>query len=448
MVRCDNSSVMSSAPTTARKVTVGVTGGVAAYKAVELVRLLQQAGYDPHVALTASAERFVTPLTFAAISGHRVISSLWTGGEVPQPEEDAVGSDQAHSVEHIQEAQTTQALLLVPATANTLAKLAHGLADDFLTTMALALPPQTPLIVAPAMNVVMWEHPAVQANLTTLRARGVHLVEPDAGHLACGMQGSGRLAALETILQILDAALNPVRDLTGETILITAGGTREPIDGVRFLGNRSSGRMGYALAEEALARGAGVLLVSANVALPQPAGAELVPVTTAAEMRDAVLALLPRATIVLKAAAVADFRPITPAAGKMPRGEAVTLTLEPTEDIVAEVVRQRARGTLVIAFAAEIPVDGTDPLTRAREKMHRKGVDAIVVNDVSLPGLGFDSDRNAGTLLLADGRSIVLAPSSKRVMAARILDETVKLLQSQYSAAPATTPSAPFLAKR
>ena len=397
-----------------RKVTVGVAGGVAAYRAVELVRALQKAGFDPHVAMTASAEQFVTPLTFAAISGHSVITSLWTGGEVPEG---------ASSVEHIEEAQSTGALIIAPATANILAKLAHGLADDFLTTMYLATP--APVILAPAMNVVMWQHPAVQANVDILRARGNKIVDPGAGHLACGMQGSGRLADLEQIVAAVEQALaqpsNP-RDLEGETVLITAGGTREPIDGVRFLGNRSSGRMGYALAEEALSRGARVILISASVALTPPAGAELVAITSSAQMRASVLDALPRATMVLKAAAVADFRPTAVAEGKLQREGKLTLELEPTEDIVAEVVSRRAPGTLVVAFAAEMPEPGGDAVPRAREKMLRKGVDAIVVNDVSAPGIGFDSDSNAGTMLFREGhRQIELPHGSKREMAAKIL---------------------------
>ena len=400
-----------------RKVTVGVSGGVAAYRAVELVRALQKAGFDPHVAMTASAEQFVTPLTFAAISGHSVITSLWTGGEVPEG---------ASSVEHIEEAQTTSALVIAPATASILAKLAHGLADDFLTTMYLATP--APVIIAPAMNVVMWQHPAVQANVAILRARGNTLIAPGAGHLACGMQGSGRLADLDQIVTALEAALAAAsrpRDLEGETILITAGGTREPIDGVRFLGNRSSGRMGYALAEEALSRGARVILVSASVSLAPPPAAELVQIVSAAQMRTAVLEALPRATMVIKAAAVADFRPVTVAQGKLAREGRLVLELEPTEDIVAEVVARRAHGTLVVAFAAEIPTDG-NALPRARHKMRRKGVDAIVVNDVSGPNIGFDSESNAGTLLVrkVEGeRAVELPHGSKRNMASRIFDE-------------------------
>ena len=401
----------------ARKVTVGVCGGVAAYRAVELVRALQTAGFDPHVVMTASAEQFVTPLTFAAISGHTVITSLWTGGEVPQGDS---------SVEHIEEAQTTGALVIVPATANVLAKLAHGIADDFLTTMYLATP--APVIIAPAMNVVMWQHAAVQANVKTLCERGNIFVEPGAGRLACGMVGSGRLADLPEIVAAVEQAFRQERkrDLELETVLITAGGTREPIDGVRFLGNRSSGRMGYALAEEALSRGARVVLVSAATGLAAPAGVELIPVNTAAEMRDAVMGALPRATLVLKAAAVADFRPAAATKAKLERSKGLMLELEPTDDIVAEVVRQRQPGTLVVAFAAEIPEGGASAVTRGREKMRRKGVDAIVVNDVSVAGLGFDSESNAGTLLLAD-RAVELPAMAKRAMAAKILDEVAAL---------------------
>ncbi len=408
-----------------RKLTVGVCGGIAAYRAVELVRALQTAAFDPHVAMTAAAEQFVTPLTFAAISGHKVITSLWTGPEVPESEDGAPANS---SIEHIEEAQTTGALVIVPATAAMLAKLAHGLADDFITTLYLAT--KAPVIIAPAMNVVMWQHPAVQANVQALRARGNVIVEPGEGYLACGMQGSGRLADLPAIVAAVETALAPARrDLDLETILITAGGTREPIDGVRFLGNRSSGRMGYALAEEAASRGARVILISAPTALACPRSVETIPVITADEMRQAVLAQLPRATMVLKAAAVADFRPITLAPGKLVRSGGLTLTLEPTEDIVAEVVRRKAPGTLVIAFAAEIPEAGADAATRAREKMLRKGVDAIVVNDVSIAGLGFDSDQNAGTLLTPDS-AVEIPPMPKRQMAARILDEATRLRQA------------------
>jgi phosphopantothenoylcysteine decarboxylase/phosphopantothenate--cysteine ligase len=407
---------VTEATQSGRKVTLGVCGGVAAYRAVELVRALQKAGFDPHVVMTASAKEFVTPLTFAAVSGHRVIETLWTGGEVPEG---------ASSVEHIEEAQTTGALVIVPATANVLAKLAHGIADDFLTTMYLATP--APVVIAPAMNVVMWEHPAVRANVKTLRERGNVIVEPGMGYLACGMQGGGRLADLPEIVGAVSRMVAARRwDLEGQTVLVTAGGTREPIDGVRFLGNRSSGRMGYALAEEALARGAKVILVTAAQGIAAPQGAEVIQVATAAEMREAVLEALPRATSVVKAAAVADFRVRQTVEGKLERAVGLTLELEPTEDIVTEVVRRKVPGTIVVAFAAEIPGETGNALARGRAKMLRKGVDAMVVNDVSVAGLGFDSERNAGTLLVGE-RQVELAPMSKREMAGRILDEVAQL---------------------
>jgi phosphopantothenoylcysteine decarboxylase/phosphopantothenate--cysteine ligase len=405
------------------KVTVGVCGGVAAYRAVELVRALQEAGMDPHVVMTAGAAEFVTALTFAAISGHRVISSLWSGGEVPVG---ADGARSASSVEHIQEAQTSSALVVVPATANVIGKMAHGIADDFLTTMYLAFDGR--VIVAPAMNVVMWRHAAVRGNVEVLKERGVRFVEPGAGYLACGMEGAGRLAALgEIVRAVREAVAGEAQDLAGEVVLVTAGGTREAIDAVRFLGNRSSGRMGSALAEEAWRRGARVVLVTAS-ALAIPAEVEEVRVTTAAEMRDAVMTRLAEATIVLKAAAVADFRPVHAVDGKMTRGGRWTLELEATKDIVAEVVQRKQPGTAVVAFAAEVE----DAVARGREKMRRKGVDAIVVNDVSHAGLGFDSERNAGTMLMGE-RTVEIPEMTKREMARVILDEVVKLRQGLHS---------------
>jgi phosphopantothenoylcysteine decarboxylase/phosphopantothenate--cysteine ligase len=400
------------------KVTVGVTGGIAAYKAVELVRALQNAGLDPHVVMTRAAEQFVTPLTFAAITGHRVITSLWAA--------EGSESNLASAIDHIDEAQTTQALVVAPATADTLAKFAHGLADDFLSTLHLAT--RAPIIVAPAMNVNMYEHPATQANLETLRARGVHIVEPGSGYLACGMTGSGRLADTSAIVAAVFEALEqktPARDLAAETILITAGGTREPLDPVRFLGNRSSGKMGYALAGAALERGARVILVSAPTALAAPA-CEFVPVTTAAEMHAAVLAHLPAATAIIGAAAVSDFRPAVIASEKIRRNGNLTLTLEPTPDILADAAARRVPGTLVIAFAAETE----SPLENGQAKLHRKGADAIVINDVSRPGLGFDSDHNAATLLTATGR-VDLPSMPKSTMAARILDQILELRTQQ-----------------
>jgi phosphopantothenoylcysteine decarboxylase/phosphopantothenate--cysteine ligase len=436
------------------KILLGVTGGIAAYKAAELVRALQQRGIDVQVAMTASAEEFIRPLTFAALTGHPVLGSLW------QP--DPASSEQNFDIEHIAIAQQIDALVIAPATANTLAKLAHGLADDLISTVYLAT--RAPVLIAPAMNVNMWDHPATQANLRTLEARGALIIPPGAGYLACGMTGAARLPDIETIAEAVFAKLTtPVvphssrlhrdewaghdlhsetiptsvlssfrkplglsfrgeaeesafRSLTGETILITAGGTREPIDQVRFLGNRSSGKMGHALAEEAVARRAKVILITASP-LPAPPACQTIRVTTTAEMLAAVRSHLPSATMVIKAAAVADFRPASVVEGKLRRGGRLTLELEPTEDILAEIVARRAPGTFVIGFAAETE----DIVANGRAKLIRKSVDALVVNDVSNPQTGFDSDENAGWFLTADS-TIELPHSSKRDLARRILD--------------------------
>ncbi|HEY5253925.1 MAG TPA: bifunctional phosphopantothenoylcysteine decarboxylase/phosphopantothenate--cysteine ligase CoaBC [Acidobacteriaceae bacterium] len=399
------------------KVTVGVCGGIAAYKSVELVRLLQDAGFDPHVIMTRAAEEFVRPLTFAAITGHKVITSLWS-------EDAGVGSEEDESgIEHINEAQTTCALIVAPATAHVLAKFAHGLTDDFLSTMYLAT--TAPVIMAPAMNVNMWNHPATRANVETLRPRGVTFVEPGSGYLACGMVGGGRLAentailaAVQSVLASSNAATN---DLAGETILITAGGTREAIDPIRFIGNRSSGRMGFAIAEAAQRRGARIILIAAPTTIAPPADCEVICVTSAAEMQAAALERLHGATIVVMAAAVSDYT-VKAAPQKLKRDRARTLELEPTADILGEISTQRNSGTLVIGFAAETE----NILANGRAKLERKGVDAIVVNDVSSPGLGFDSQNNAGTIVTKNGE-VTIPPTSKTVMAERILDEAKKL---------------------
>jgi phosphopantothenoylcysteine decarboxylase/phosphopantothenate--cysteine ligase len=410
-----------------------VCGGVAAYKAAELVRELQQHGVDVHVVMTRAAEEFVQPLTFSSLTGHKVITSLWGG----QGEEGATatGLDEQGQIEHIAEAQAAEALVIAPATAHALAKMAHGLADDFLTTMYLAT--TAPVIVAPAMNVNMWNHAAVRANVKLLRDRGTIIVEPDSGYLACGMTGSGRLASVEVIAEAVLAALagKPVgriklgrrRDMVGETVLVTAGGTREAIDPVRFLGNRSSGKMGYAIAEAAYRRGAQVVLISAPTSLSPPARCAFVPVTSAEEMKTAVMEHLPRATVVIKAAAVADFRMSAVGTQKLKREGHLHLDLEPTEDIVRGVVDARGRKeglpvTLVIAFAAEMDAN----VERARVKMLSKGADAIVLNDISRPGIGFDSDRNAATFVTADGE-VEIPEMSKREMADRILDQVLGL---------------------
>lgn len=431
------------------KVTVGVCGGIAAYKSVELVRQLQDAGYDPHVVMTAAAEEFVRPLTFAAISGHKVITTLW-GADAG-----AISENGQSSIEHIQEAQTTKLLIVAPATADMLAKMAHGLADDFLSTMYLAT--TAPVLVAPAMNVVMWEHPATRANVETLRSRGIKIIEPGSGYLACGMVGGGRLAEpsliVAAVIEILGegdvpnaeghggvpdglgSSINPsegepwqepsaVLDFAGETVLVTAGGTREAIDPVRFIGNRSSGRMGYALAEAARKRGARVILVTAPTGLACPAGVEAMQVVSSEEMSVAVMRRLREATIVVMAAAVSDYRVRSVAAQKIKResARAVLLELEATQDILREVVAQRVMGTIVVGFAAETQ----DAVANGRAKLVSKGVDAVVVNDVSVEGIGFDSGQNAGSFLTRGG-SVELPTMSKAAMADRILDEVAKL---------------------
>lgn len=395
------------------KVTVGVCGGIAAYKAAELVRALQKHALDVHVVMTEAAQQFVQPLTFAALSGHRVITGLWDGAEEP-------GAEAASSIEHMDAAQTTDALVVAPATANMLAKFAHGIADDFLSALYLAT--TASVIVAPAMNVNMWEHAATRANLETLANRNVRIVAPESGYLACGMIGAGRLAETEAIVDAVLSLLLHRNDLAGETVLVTAGGTREALDPVRFLGNRSSGKMGYAMAEAAQRRGARVILVTAPTALRAPMNCEVVPVTTTEEMRQAVLSRLDQTTIVIKAAAVADYRPRVQADQKLRRSGPLTLELEPTEDILAEVVAERRPGMLIVGFAAETH----DALAHGRDKLLRKGVDAIVLNDVSREGVGFDADRNAVTFLTRE-RAMELPEMRKRELADHILDEILTL---------------------
>jgi len=395
------------------RVTVGVSGGIAAYKAAELVRALQRRGVEVHVVMTEAATRFVQPLTFGALTGHKVISSLW---------DDAAGNEATYesTIEHIGEAQWTEALVVAPATANIVAKFANGIADDFLTTMYLAIP--APVLVAPAMNVNMWQHPAVQANLETLRQRGVRVVEPGTGDLACGMVGEGRMAEPDAIADVVFNSLGRRKDLAGEVVLVTAGGTREALDPVRYIGNRSSGKMGYALADAAQSRGAKVLLISGPTAIHPPARCEIVRVTTAEEMRTDVLGRMAEATMVIKAAAVADYRPLNVSEQKLKRTGPMTIELAPTEDILAEVTKQRRPGQLIVGFAAE-----TENMTEnGRAKMLRKGADAIVVNDVSVEGVGIDADRNAATFL-TPSTSIEMPEMSKRKLADRILDEIVAL---------------------
>jgi phosphopantothenoylcysteine decarboxylase / phosphopantothenate---cysteine ligase len=393
------------------KVGLGVTGGIAAYKAAELVRLLQDRGLRVQVIMTRAAQEFVRPLTFAALSGEKVITDLFGAGA----EEPNIDS----AVEHIAVAQAIDALVVAPATADVIAKFAHGEANDFLTTLLLAT--TAPVVVAPAMNVNMWDHPATKANIETLKKRGVIIVDPDSGYLACGMVGAGRLAANDKIVDATLRALNAIPDLAGETVLITAGGTREPIDPVRYIGNRSSGKMGYALTEAALRRGAKVILVSGPSALKPPANATFISIQTAAEMRNAVMSSLPEATIIIKAAAVSDFTVRQAAPEKIKRKGAITLELEPTADILAEVATQK-NGRIVVGFAAETE----HVLENARKKLQAKSLDAIVLNDVSQPGIGFDSERNAVTILTPNGAENI-PETSKWEVAHRVLDTVVKI---------------------
>ena len=395
------------------RVTVGVSGGIAAYKAAELVRELQRQALEVHVVMTEAACKFVQPLTFAALSGHKVITGLW----------DDSGTDQGSyesSIEHIGEAQWTQALVVAPATADILAKFAHGIADSFLATMYLAT--KAPVLVAPAMNVNMWEHPATQANLLILRERGVRVIEPGTGDLACGMVGAGRMAEPAAIAEAVLNVLGPRHDLAGETVLVTAGGTREALDPVRFIGNRSSGKMGYAIAEAAQSRGAKVILISGPSALYPPSHIEFVKVTSAEQMRNAVLERMVDATIVIKSAAVADYRPVVVSDQKLKRTGPMTIELAPTEDILAEVARRRRPGQLIIGFAAETE----NTVENGRAKLLRKGADAIVINDVSGHRTGIDSDLNAATFL-TPSTSIEMPEMPKRKLADRILDETLVL---------------------
>ena len=394
------------------KIALGVCGGIAAYKAAEIVRMLQDRGIHVQVIMTASAQEFVRPLTFAALSGEKVITSMFSGDAGAEPNIDS-------AIEHIAVAQSIDALVVVPATADVLAKFAQGIANDFLTTLYLAT--TAPVVVAPAMNVNMLEHSATQQNLEGLRKRGVRIVEPGIGYLACGMTGPGRLAENEAVVAAVMEALGASQDLAGETVLITAGPTREKIDLVRYLTNRSSGRMGYALAEAALRRGARVLLVSGPTALKPPSAAEVTWVESASQMLEAVLRLLPQASVVIKAAAVADYTIGNPPDEKIKRTGRTTLELDPTTDILTEIARRKT-SQIVIGFAAETQ----NIIENARKKLVAKSLDAIVVNDVSREGIGFDSERNAVTIL-TPSETISVPETTKWDVAQSVLDQAVRL---------------------
>jgi len=393
-----------------KRILLGVTGSIAAYKAVELLRLLAKAGAEVQVVMTEGATKFVAPLTFETLSRQEVLLDMWS-------------LEYSHRIGHIEATRRADVFVVAPATARTIARLALGLGDDFLSCIYLAS--RCPVLVAPAMDCDMFEHQAVQENLGRLRDRGVHIVEPDTGPLASGMVGRGRLAALSDILARIELILGPRQDLEGQVVLVTAGPTREPLDPVRFLSNRSSGKMGYAIAEAAAARGAHVILVSGPTALAAPPDVDVVHVETAEEMHRAVLAKLESARVVIKAAAVADYRPKQQAAGKIKKGHAVSeIALEPTPDILAELGNRKGKRVLV-GFAAETD----DLVANARKKLQRKNLDLVVANDVGQAGAGFDVDTNVVTILDAMGGVEELPLLSKREVADRILDRVKAVLQ-------------------
>jgi phosphopantothenoylcysteine decarboxylase/phosphopantothenate--cysteine ligase len=382
-------------------IVLGVTGGIAAYKAPDVVRRLRDVGADVRVILTPNAARFVSPLSLAAVSGHGVIIEQW--------------GDPGHGgVDHIELARWADLLLIAPATANVIAKLTVGIADDALSTYAIAH--RGPIVVAPAMNTSMLQHATVQMNLSTLRERGVIILDPDSGILACGDEGSGRMPDPPVLAEFVRQQF-ATRDLEGRSILVTAGPTREPIDPVRYISNRSSGKMGYAIAEAARRRGAKVTLVSGPTSITPPAGVALTRVTTAAEMHKAVMDALPSQQIVIKAAAVSDFTPVSVAGSKIKKRDEMMLSLKKAPDILADIGASSPR-PFIVAFAAETD----DVESNAREKLVRKNADLIVANDVADASIGFDSDQNAVTVIARDGSSTKIERAPKIVIANRILD--------------------------
>ncbi|MFN6963064.1 MAG: bifunctional phosphopantothenoylcysteine decarboxylase/phosphopantothenate--cysteine ligase CoaBC [Pyrinomonadaceae bacterium] len=439
---------------TGKRVGLGVCGGIAAYKAIEVMRLLQKAGCVVSVAMTRHATEFIRPLTFRALTDRYVIVDDYDP-ENPDP------------IAHVNFSQNIDLLLIVPATANIIAKFANGIADDFLTSTYLAS--TAPVMIAPAMNVSMWEHPATRRNVERLRADGVRFVEPVDGELACKTVGTGKLEDVENIVeQALDRMRNAERgvgnpkssdaaisktsgrgsdiphsefrtphseDLDGERVLITVGGTREAIDPVRFISNHSSGKMGFAVAEAAAARGAKVTVVAGSTSEPEPGGVRVVRVTTAAEMFDAVMAELPDATVFVGAAAVADYAPATAAAGKIKKDgrDTMTIELKKTPDILAEVARRRREGQIVVGFAAET----SNVLAYARSKMERKGLDIVVANDITREGAGFNTETNIATILVRGSEDETELPlMTKRELADRILDRVVEMRGAVTSSRP------------
>jgi phosphopantothenoylcysteine decarboxylase/phosphopantothenate--cysteine ligase len=389
-----------------KHILLGVTGSIAAYKSVLLLRRLVESGARVTVVMTASAQQFIAPLTFQVLSGRPVYTSLF---------------DPSDEIRHLTLAEQVDLILIAPATANIIGKISNGIADDLLTTLVTAS--RAPMVLAPAMDGDMWTHPVLQRNISTLDGLGVQIVPPEEGPLASGKEGVGRLASEEKILAVVLSRLGRRSDLEGETILITAGPTQEPLDPVRYLTNRSSGKMGYALARAARWRGARVILVSGPTHLPCPAHVERVLVRTAAEMRDAVHRYFPEAGILIMAAAVADYRPRLRSEQKLKK-EASTLflELEPTPDILSD-LRSGRGDRIMVGFAAETE----DLLKRARAKLEKKGLDLIVANDVTQEGAGFDLETNIVTMLDAHGETTALPKLSKAEVAERILDEVLKL---------------------
>ncbi|MGB7762954.1 MAG: bifunctional phosphopantothenoylcysteine decarboxylase/phosphopantothenate--cysteine ligase CoaBC [Bryobacteraceae bacterium] len=394
------------------KIILGVGGGIAAYKSAELARLLMQQGHQVTAVMTEAAQRFVTPMTFAALTGRKVLTDLF-----------AV----ENAIDHIGTAQENDLLAVAPATADLMAKLAHGLANDFLSTLYLAF--TGPVLLAPAMNVNMWRHAATRENVETLKRRGSRVIEPGTGYLACGMTGPGRMAEPEEIAAVIEREARQRRDLEGETVLITAGPTQEPLDPVRYISNRSSGKMGYALAEAAAGRGARVVLISGPVHLSAPRGVEVIGVRTAVEMRERVFENLEPASIVIKAAAVGDFHlSKVPDQKRKKTAARLSLELDPTPDILAELGRKKG-DRLLVGFAAE-----TENLRQeARRKLESKNCDMVVGNLVGGADIGFESDENEVVLALGTGETLALERASKREIAERIFDEILKLRLALHS---------------
>jgi len=395
-----------------KTIILGVTGGIAAYKSAELCSSLVKAGAVVHVVMTESATHFVGAATFRALTGRQVITSIWD-----EPEE--------YEITHVSLPERADAFLIAPATANILGKVASGLADDMLSTMIMAT--KAPVIFAPAMNCNMWENPVVKGNVDRLVSLGYRFVKPEVGRLACGMEGAGRLAGMDEILRALAESLQAKNDLAGVSILVTAGPTQEPIDPVRFIANRSSGKMGYAIAQAAAHRGARVVLVTGPTSIPTPCGVEVINVLTAAEMLSAVQSRMADVQVIIGAAAVADYTTKVVEGSKIKKADfGLVIELEPTKDIMAEMGREKA-GRILVGFAAETD----DLLKNARGKLESKNLDLVVANDVSKPGIGFGSDENEVTIIGADGSSWESPRAAKSEIAEAILDRVKGLCKRE-----------------